>query len=172
MAAFWVKKNVDLVPWETVLILPQHTHICRFSIFFSREKMKFNCVQASLNIADHISYLHSTFKFTKPFFISFTIFPGKTKWCYLCSHFIWRNRGGGLSAAQDQCVRQKPEVCGSWAKLPTSTGSTRLTVSLPSLLLPLYAAGKEEKIRGSLGTGGKTPHLDIWLKLRSKNPAQ
>lgn len=91
--------------------------------------MKFNCNQASLNIADHIGYLHSTFKFTKPFFISFMIFPGKTNDVIYVIILYEEIETEGLSAAQDQCVRQKRELCGSWAKLSTNTGCTRLSVS-------------------------------------------
>lgn len=137
--------------------------------FFSREKMKFNCVQASLNIVDHIGYLHSTFKFTEPFFISFMIFPGKTNDVIyvLVLYEEIEARRGGLSAAQDQCVKQKLELCGSWAKLFNSTGALSSQCPFHPFPPPVCCWDRREN-QGESGDRG----TDIWLKLRSRNPAQ
>lgn len=120
--------------------------------------MKFNCVQASLNIVDHIGYLHSTFKFTEPFFISFMIFPGKTNdviYVLVLYEEIEARRGGDYQLPKISVLSKNLNYVALGPNC--STAQVHSAHSVPSILfLPLYAAGTEEKIRGSLGTGGQT----------------
>lgn len=82
------------------------------------------------------------------------IFPGKTNDVIYVLILYEEIETGGLSAAQDQRIRQKPELCGSWAKLSTNTGCTRFSVSSFLSHPPVCCWGRREN-QGESGDTGK-----------------
>lgn len=159
-AAFWIKKNVDLAPWETVLRLRPNIRTYAYSLYFFPERKWNSTVFRLLWTLLIVSvYLHSTLKFANPFFISLMIFPGKTNdviYVLILYEEIEVGGGEGYQLPKISVLGKKL----NYVAFGSSCSTVQDALGSQCLFHPFSspcAAGAEQKIRGSLGTGAKRP---------------